>query len=184
MCAKTNKIKFFQIHLFWIKLNMLLRLPILTAKLCFFFRLRSLLTESKLFVCVFRICHPKNVSRTETLHTESDAYKLIHCKNNNCVGRRLPPPYQGAVGLSWAIQSLLQGFSDSVWCFASDTGATYYKEGSIQCFVMRSEVNQFVRRHSGFWRSLVQWLWIVKTPLKMPATDAKKCSKSNPIRFF
>ncbi len=34
--------------------------------------------------------------------------------------------------------------------FASDTGATYYKEGSIHCFVLRSELNQFVRRHSGF----------------------------------
>ncbi len=44
-------------------------------------------------------------------------------------------------------------------------------QGSLQCFVLRDEVDEL--DNSGFWRSLVRWLWIVKTPLKMCATDAK-----------
>ncbi len=44
---------------------------------------------------------------------------------------------------------------------------------SLHCFVLRDEVDELDNRHSGFWRSFVRWLWIVKTPLKMLATDAK-----------
>ncbi len=43
----------------------------------------------------------------------------------------------------------------------SDTRAT------LQCFVLRDEVDELDNRYSGFWCSLVRWLWIVKTPLKM-----------------
>ncbi len=91
---------------------------------------------------------------------------------------------EGAAGLSRAIQSLLQDVSVSVWCFASDTRATYEKEDHqflwtqcariyIQCFVLWDEVDELDNRHSGFWRSLLRWLWTVKTPLKMLATDVK-----------
>ncbi len=45
-----------------------------------------------------------------------------------------------------------------------------------------------VRWSEWTWQSpfspFVRWLWIVKTPLKMLATDAKKQKKSNPIRFI
>ncbi len=57
-------------------------------------------------------------------------------------------------------------------------------KGSIQCFVLRDEVDQLVRRHSGFWCLLVQWLWIVKTPLKMPATDDKNAENRTRSEFF
>ncbi len=54
----------------------------------------------------------------------------------------------------------------------------------IQCFVLRNEVDELDNRHSGFWPSLVRWLWTVKTPLKMLATDAKNAKKTNLIRIF
>ncbi len=44
--------------------------------------------------------------------------------------------------------------------------------------MLRDEVDELDNRHSGFWRSLVRWLWTVKTPLKMLATE-----KSNLIRI-
>ncbi len=45
--------------------------------------LKGLCTLSPNFSHVFfRIRNPKNVSFTETLHTESDAYYLIGCKKN------------------------------------------------------------------------------------------------------
>ncbi len=82
------------------------------------------------------------------------------------------------------IQSLLQDVSGSVWCFASDTRAIFKKkttnvcelsvQGSLQCFVLRDKVDELDDRQSGFWRLLVRWLWIVKIPLKMLATNAKK----------
>ncbi len=31
-------------------------------------------------------------------------------------------------------------------------------QGFLQCFVLRDEVNELDNHHSGFWRSLVQWL--------------------------
>ncbi len=31
-------------------------------------------------------------------------------------------------------------------------------QGPLQWFVLRDEVDQFVRRHSEFWRSPVKWL--------------------------
>ncbi len=56
----------------------------------------------------------------------------------------------------------------------------------VQCFVLRDEVDELDNRHSGFWRSLLRWLWTVKTPLKMLATDAKNEKKKNRTRseFF
>ncbi len=39
----------------------------------------------------------------------------------------------------------------------------------IRCEWVRDEVDELDNRHS-----LVRWLWTVKTPLKMLATDAKK----------
>ncbi len=36
--------------------------------------LRSLHREYNTLICVFFICHLKNVSRTETLHIDSNAY--------------------------------------------------------------------------------------------------------------
>ncbi len=56
--------------------------------------------------------------------------------------------------------------------------------GSLRCFVLRDEVDELDNRHSGFWRSLVRWLWIVKTPLKMLATDAKNAENLTRYNFF
>ncbi len=50
-------------------------------------------------------------------------------------------------------------------------------QGPNQCFVLRDEVNQLDNRHSGFWRSLVLWLWIVKKTLKMLLMDVKNAKK-------
>ncbi len=46
------------------------------------------------------------------------------------------------------------------------------------------EVDELDNRRSGFWRSLLRWLWTAKTPLKMLAMDAKNAKKSNPIQNF
>ncbi len=54
----------------------------------------------------------------------------------------------------------------------------------IQCFVLRDEVDELDNRHSGFWCSLVRWLWTVKTPLKMLATDAKNAKNRTRSEFF
>ncbi len=54
----------------------------------------------------------------------------------------------------------------------------------IQCFVLRDEVDELDNRHSGFWRSLVWWLWTVKTPIKMLAMMRKNWNKLNLIRIF
>ncbi len=60
--------------------------------------------------------------------------------------------------------SSLQDVRGSVWCFATDTVDTFKKkselgvQGSLQCVVLRDEVDQLVKRHSGFWRSLIRWL--------------------------
>ncbi len=54
----------------------------------------------------------------------------------------------------------------------------------IQCFVLRDEVDELDNRHSGFWRSLVRWLWTVKTPLKMLATDVKNAQNRTRSKFF
>ncbi len=56
--------------------------------------------------------------------------------------------------------------------------------GSLRCFVLRDEVDELDNRHSGFWRSIVRWLWIVKTPLKMLATDAKNAENRTRSEFF
>ncbi len=53
-----------------------------------------------------------------------------------------------------------------------------------QCFVLRDEVDQLVRCHSGFWLLLVRWLWIVKAPLKMLATNAKNAENRTRSKFF
>ncbi len=57
-------------------------------------------------------------------------------------------------------------------------------QGSLWCFVLRDEVDELDNRHSGFWRSLVRWLWTVKTPLKMLATDAKNAKDRTRSDFF
>ncbi len=54
----------------------------------------------------------------------------------------------------------------------------------IQCFVLRDEVDELDNLHSGFWRSLLRWLWTVKTPLKMLATDAKNAKNRTRSKFF
>ncbi len=54
----------------------------------------------------------------------------------------------------------------------------------IQCFVLRDEVDELDNRHSGFWRSLLRWLWTIKTPLKMLATDAKSTKNRTRSEFF
>ncbi len=42
------------------------------------------------------------------------------------------------------------------------------------------EVDELDNRRSGFWRSLLRWLWTAKTPLKMLAMDAKNAKKIEP----
>ncbi len=39
-------------------------------------------------------------------------------------------------------------------------------------------MDELDNRHSGFWRLLLRWIWTVKTPLKMLATDAKNLTRS------
>ncbi len=53
-------------------------------------------------------------------------------------------------------------------------------QGSSQYYVLRDESQNL---HSGFWCSLLRWIWIVKTPLKMLPTNAEN-RKLNPIQFF
>ncbi len=50
--------------------------------------------------------------------------------------------------------------------------------------MLQDGVDELDNRHSGFWRSLVQWLWTVKTPLKMLATVVKNAKKQNWSEFF
>ncbi len=57
-------------------------------------------------------------------------------------------------------------------------------QGSIQCFVLRDEVDELDYRYSGCWRSLVRCLWTVKTLLKMLATDAKNVEIKTRFEFF
>ncbi len=57
-------------------------------------------------------------------------------------------------------------------------------QGSVQCFVLRDEVDELDNRHSGVCRSLVRWLSIVKTPLKMLATDVKNTENQTWSKFF
>ncbi len=45
-------------------------------------------------------------------------------------------------------------------------------------------MDELDNRHSGFWRSLVRWLWTVKTPLKMLATDAKNAKNRTRSELF
>ncbi len=45
-------------------------------------------------------------------------------------------------------------------------------------------MDELDNRHSGFWRSLLRWLWTVKTPLKMLATDAKNAKNRTRSEFF
>ncbi len=54
----------------------------------------------------------------------------------------------------------------------------------LQCFVLRDEVDELDNRHSGFWHLLLWWLWTVKTPLKMLATDAKNTKNRTRSEFF
>ncbi len=54
----------------------------------------------------------------------------------------------------------------------------------IECFVLQDEVDQLVRRHSGFWCSFVRWLWIFKTPLKMLAMEAKNAENQTRSQLF
>ncbi len=45
-------------------------------------------------------------------------------------------------------------------------------------------MDQLDNRRSGFWRLLLRWLWTVKTPLKMLATDAKNAKSRTRSEFF
>ncbi len=45
-------------------------------------------------------------------------------------------------------------------------------------------MDELDNRHSGFWRSLLRWLWTVKTPLKMLATDAENAKNQTRSEFF
>ncbi len=54
----------------------------------------------------------------------------------------------------------------------------------IQCFVLRDEVDELDNRRSGFWRSLVWWLWTVKTPIKMLAMMRKTEQIEPDLNFF
>ncbi len=57
-------------------------------------------------------------------------------------------------------------------------------QGSLWCFVLRDEVDELDIRLSGFWRSIVRWLWIVKTPLKMLTTHAKNAESQTRSEYF
>ncbi len=48
-----------------------------------------------------------------------------------------------------------------------------FRMSVAQFDALLNEVDELDNRRSGFWRSLVRWLWIVKTPLKTRVTDAK-----------
>jgi len=78
------------------------------------------------------------------------------------------------------------------WCFATGTICLYILSLCIPHFICHTvlllcavdDVDELVRWHSGFWRSLVWWLWIVKTSLKMCATDAKNAENRTWSEFF
>ncbi len=90
-------------------------------------------------------------------------------------------------GLSQAIQSLLQDVSGSVWCFASDARVTlkipHISVNSVQgsmCFVLQGEVDEFDKRHFGFWRSLLRW----QNTSQNACYEREKQKKMNPIPIF
>ncbi len=95
--------------------------------------------------------------------------------------------------LSRAIKSLRQCIGGSVWCFASDTTATHWKEEHqflwTRCawmftvLLLRHEADQPDNCHPGFWGSLVRWLWIVKTPLKMLGMNVKNAENQTRYNF-
>ncbi len=53
---------------------------------------------------------------------------------------------------------------------------TNFCELGVQGFysaLLRDKMDQLDNPHSGFCRLFVRWLWVVKTPLNVLATDAK-----------
>ncbi len=160
-------------------------------------RLKVIAHWVEIFIRVFSYSYPKNVSRTETLHTESDAELIIRCETiSKTVLMESSSSEEDFVGWEYWVHPILRYREDRVPLLIKEqriiTGDSKFTSGyqwlslmlsdtraTLQCFVLRDEVDELDNRYSGFWVRLYGGSELSKHLSKCYGTK-----KSNPIRMF